>query len=365
MEIDEFVKSLEEKELQDFLDSTSSQIKATTKVHKVINDTSWIEMIEDSIPYIDNIIRNPRRFIMQEENILPIEKTKFVTEESIKHLAQNTGLIQDVDEDGMVIPLKLLNVYREETVDLYENRFIKSLVDNLYTFVSDKLKGKMEKSSIKATSNVTYDATCKNKESLVKISLKLESENNEEIEEINKKEHSLEERIEHIKEVIVAFQSSKFIKSLQSCQPVRSPIRKTNVILKEQNFIKALELWEYLENNAIKPMSEVTDEEFDCSNDLKKTYDFTFFIQKEALKLNKSSKYDKVKMIKDLDLNVLLSNLITDNNLEEREINALVRKEIRSIYATKRKEEMAINKVFSDFVRDFEGKKNRAIEILK
>ena len=365
MKIDEFVKNIEEEKLQDFLDSTSSQIKATTKVHKVITDTSWIEMIEKSIPYLDNIIRNPRKFIAQEEDILPIEKTKFVTEKSIKHLAQNTGLIQDVDEDGMVIPLKLLNVYREETVDLYENRFIKSLVDNLYTFVSDKLKGKVEKSSVSTTSNVTYDGTCKAQNNTVKVSLKLESASKDEIEEANEKEQHLEERIEHIKDVIAAFRSSKFIKNLQGCQPVRSPIRKTNVILKEQNFVKAVELWEYLESNAIKPMSEVTNEEYDCSEDVKKTYDFTFFLQKEALKLHKDSKYDKVKMVKNMDLNILLTNLINDNAMEEREANALVRKEIRSIYAAKRKEEMAINKLFSDFVKDFEGKKNKAIEILK
>ncbi len=132
--IQEFIAEIDEKELEQFLKKIHSSITVQTEVEKVISDTSWISMIEESIPYLDDIIRNPRRFIMQEENIVPIEKAKVVTEESIKHLAQNTKLIQDVDEDDNVVPLKLLNVYREETVDLYENRFIKSLVDNLYNF---------------------------------------------------------------------------------------------------------------------------------------------------------------------------------------------------------------------------------------
>lgn len=57
---------------------------------------------------------------MFKKKILYQSKSQVVTEESIRHLAQHTSMIQEVQEDGTVIPLKLLNVYREETVDLYE-----------------------------------------------------------------------------------------------------------------------------------------------------------------------------------------------------------------------------------------------------
>ena len=135
-----YLQSIKETDLKSFFNSSQSNLIVNRHVQRTIADTSWIDMIEEAIPYLDNIIRNPRRFIVQEENIVPIAKAKVVTEESIKHLAQHTSLIQEVKEDGSIIPEKLLNVYREETVDLYENRFIKSLVDNLYTFVTNKLK---------------------------------------------------------------------------------------------------------------------------------------------------------------------------------------------------------------------------------
>ena len=100
MNIGDYLNNLNKEKLDSFVDNTDSSIVVKKNVNKQISDTSWIDMVEDCIPYLDNIIRNPRRFIVQEENIVPIEKTKVVTEESIRHLAQHTQLIQDVKEDG-------------------------------------------------------------------------------------------------------------------------------------------------------------------------------------------------------------------------------------------------------------------------
>ncbi len=365
MELEKFIKSLDLKEYEQFVKNNPSNLKATTKVHKVISDTSWIEMIEESIPYLDNIIRNPRRFIVQEENIVPIEKAKVVTEESIRHLAQNTNLIQDVDEDGNVIPLKLLNVYREETVDLYENRFIKSLVDNLYQFVNNKLAESDQKSHVDADSQVTYEVATKNGKETLNVTLKLESKQTEEMAPEKKDGHSLETRIEHIKDVLAAFMGSQFIKSLQASQPVRSPIRKTNVILKEQNFIKALELWEYLESNNIKPMTEVTDETLDREKELKAAYDFAFFVQNEALKLNKDEKYDKVKVAEDLDLRMVITKLLKEDNLAIKDVKALVNKEIKKYLTIEKAKEKEIAKEFKKLGREYESCKQKAFELLK
>lgn len=364
-EILELLKNIKNEDVKNFKAATKSKVSAKTKVHKVVSDTSWVEMIEESIPYLDNIIRNPRRFIVQEENIVPIEKAKVVTEESIRHLAQNTNLIQDVQEDGTVIPLKLLNVYREETVDLYENRFIKSLVDNLYQFVNNKLAESDQKSHIDVENNVTYEAENNNKNGKVNITLRLASKNSEEIKVEKKDGHDIETRIEHIKDVLAAFRGSQFIKNLQASQPVRSPIRKTNVILKEPNFIKALDLWEYLESNAIKPITTITNEEIDRSQEIKNEYDLTFFLQNAALKLNKDESYDKVKVIEDLSIEEVLKKLIFNKDMSEKEVKSFINKEIKKVLTIKRLEEEKVEKVFVDFIKDYERKKRKALDLLK
>ena len=361
MNIVDYINNLNKDKASSFVGATSSDILIKKNIDAKVSDTSWIDMVEECIPYLDNIIRNPRRFIVQEENIVPIEKAKVVTEESIRHLAQHTSLIQEVQEDGTVIPLKLLNVYREETVDLYENRFIKSLVDNLYTFVTNKLEESDQKSYAKVDSEVTYKGIMKKKDEVVEINLQLNSKKETDV-DASKNGHSLDERIEHIKDIVSAFKSSTFIKSLKESSPVRSPIRKTNVILKEQNFIKALELWEYLEKNNIKPVTSIEKRnEVSKSNDVKTLYDLAFFINSDALDTSKeeSNGYNSAIVSK------LVNDFVFSGDITEKEFKKLMEKEFKEANKRKEKATSGIKKCIEAFLDDVDKKKKKMVTIIK
>lgn len=362
MDIVEYINNINKDNANKFIASTSSNITVKRDIDACVSDTSWIDMVEECIPYLDNIIRNPRRFIVQEENIVPIEKAKVVTEESIRHLAQHTSMIQEVQEDGTVIPLKLLNVYREETVDLYENRFIKSLVDNLYTFVNNKLNESDQRSYAKVESTVSYSGLMKKKGEEVEINLQLKSKKDTEI-DASKDGHSLEERISHIKDIVSAFRGSTFIKSLKESSPVRSPIRKTNVILKEQNFIKALELWEYLEKNNIKPITSIDKRtEIVKDADIKTKYDLAFFIDNDAIDMNAASNKSEFN-------SAIISKLVNDfvftGDITEKEFKKLMEKEFKEAKKRKDKATNAIRKTIEDFLNDYNTKKKKIISIIK
>ena len=362
MDIVEYINNINKDNANKFIASTSSNITVKRDIDACVSDTSWIDMVEECIPYLDNIIRNPRRFIVQEENIVPIEKAKVVTEESIRHLAQHTSMIQEVQEDGTVIPLKLLNVYREETVDLYENRFIKSLVDNLYTFVNNKLNESDQRSYAKVESTVSYSGLMKKKGEEVEVNLQLKSKKDTEI-DASKDGHSLEERISHIKDIVSAFRGSTFIKSLKESSPVRSPIRKTNVILKEQNFIKALELWEYLEKNNIKPITSIDKRtEIVKDADIKTKYDLAFFINNDAIDLNAASNKSEFN-------SAIISKLVNDfvftGDITEKEFKKLMEKEFKEAKKRKDKATNAIRKTIEDFLNDYNTKKKKIISIIK
>ena len=361
MNIVDYINNLNKDKASSFVGATSSDILIKKNIDAKVSDTSWIDMVEECIPYLDNIIRNPRRFIVQEENIVPIEKAKVVTEESIRHLAQHTSMIQEVQEDGTVIPLKLLNVYREETVDLYENRFIKSLVDNLYTFVTNKLEESDQKSYAKVDSEVTYKGIMKKKDEVVEVNLQLTSKKETDV-DASKDGHSLDERIEHIRDIVSAFRSSTFIKSLKESSPVRSPIRKTNVILKEQNFIKALELWEYLEKNNIKPVTSIEKRnEVSKSNDVKTLYDLAFFINSDALDTSKeeSNGYNSAIVSK------LVNDFVFSGDITEKEFKKLMEKEFKEANKRKEKATSGIKKCIEAFLDDVDKKKKIMVTIIK
>ena len=112
---------------------------------RLIQDISidWISTIEQVLPNLDTIVRNPRKFIVQEEDIVDISLCKAISTESVKHLAQHTNMISKVDKDGTVTPSRILNITKEESYEIYENRFIYTLLLKLKDFVSiryDKIK---------------------------------------------------------------------------------------------------------------------------------------------------------------------------------------------------------------------------------
>ena len=97
-------------------------------------DLTWVKKIEDVLPNLDTIIRNPRRFIVIEEDIIDVSLARSVSKESVKHLATHTNLISAV-EGERIIPSKILNIQKEESVEIYENRFIYTLIRKLGEFV--------------------------------------------------------------------------------------------------------------------------------------------------------------------------------------------------------------------------------------
>lgn len=254
----ELIDILGEKKATSFFSKTNDNIAVKTNISQVVRDTTWIDKMEEMIPYIDDIIRNPRKFIVQEEELKPVEKTKKVTEESIKHLAKHTSLIQDVDKDGNVMPLKLLNVYKEESTDLYENRFIHSLVVNVKVFLDDFVKNNNLKQKSNYVKEINYNSETVLNDEVVKIDLKIKNEYQDHGEEEIMND-SIKERVDKIIEIFNDFEASQFIKSLRNVMPVRSPIKKTNVILKDPNFKKAVELWEFIESYDITKSTEMVD----------------------------------------------------------------------------------------------------------
>ena len=77
-ELSLLVKDIPTDDLEIFTKGT----KASTTVKKIINkvtvDYSWVDVVDEAIPALDSIIRNPRRFITNEEDVIIIEKTKKV-----------------------------------------------------------------------------------------------------------------------------------------------------------------------------------------------------------------------------------------------------------------------------------------------
>ncbi len=209
-------------------------------------DVRWIEQIENCIVELDTIIRNPRRFIVQEEEIVPIEKARRITNESVRHLAQHTNLIAKVEGDR-VTPNEILNVYREESFDIYENRFIYTLLGKVEEFVESRRQVLYNITDDEEIAELGMEGTFNNGAEDVTYKFEISATNKNSIMDMDTSRMSVFARIDRLSHIIREFRGSAFARSMRGSAPVRPPIMRTNVILKDPNFKKALVLWQFIE----------------------------------------------------------------------------------------------------------------------
>ena len=119
------------------LSAGEATIKLSEKKMLRALDEGWVERIEQALPAIDELLRRPSHFIAETEEIRPMELTRKITGRSVAHLCQHTDFISSVDGDD-VTPSKMLNIIREDSILTYENKFLNTLLANLYFFVSER-----------------------------------------------------------------------------------------------------------------------------------------------------------------------------------------------------------------------------------
>ena len=231
------------------LRASKPQLKLAKKSRTKQFETDWIDMIESCITNLDNIVRNPRKFIVIEEDIVDISLARAISTESVKHLAQHTNMIASVDKEGNVTPNKILNTTKEESFEIYENRFIYTLLKNLSNFISRRMDAIKKAYVNDNILELDVDANFYMGKTRVFYNLELIGSVPSDVEEeIQGADLKIVERVTKLQRIISDFLSSPFAKQMINSAPVRPPITRTNVILKNPDFKKALVLWQFIES---------------------------------------------------------------------------------------------------------------------
>lgn len=271
-----------------FVNHVDSKVHVAHDVDRVTGDYEWITLFEDTIQYIDNILRNPNRFIVNEEDIVKIELARRVTVESIKHLSRNTNLIQDYDKKtGDVKPSKILNINKEESFNTYENRFIFSLIENMVFFVSRKKQTIVNENRDKNDKKIEYTSISRVGKENIKFNFSMSSLSDTSNKILDENGNDVETRITKIEQRIADLKSTELYKTIHRLHIslVTSPIKKTNVILKNVNFQYAVKLWNYLQEHVNDPASkeEKNKTSYDDNGKLKGYFDDTFLLNYLAM----------------------------------------------------------------------------------
>lgn len=326
-------KRIEEKE-DNFFSSINSTLNVKRNYESMHFDYGWIDKFESAIPYIDNILRNPKKFIVNQEEIVKVEQARKTGVESVIHLTQHTNLIRSIEDNGDVIPSNILTINREETFDTYENRFIYTLIGNMINFYNERVGGGATNSYYVDKKDLSYKANTKIGSEDVKIDLTIHSLDKNETITKNSGAISLNERLQKIKMNLDAFTASDLYKSLAKAHvpKVRSPIRKTNLIAKNPNFQQANILWDFIQSYVNTDKKETLKKDFFDKGQIKGEYDNAFLMLYTTNKLisdiNNGASIDTImeSMIDRLIENILDSNPDVSEDLLAKKFSSCIKR---------------------------------------
>jgi len=218
-------------------------------------DELWVRKIEEALPYLDTALRTVRKDIKEVEEIKPIELSRSITVKSLQHLATHTNFIDSIDEKGNIIPNKILNVYKDEDMLTYENKFINTLIYKLGLFIDVRYE-KLKQYGADEVSNVmSLDIETKVVDTQVNMSITIQTKDGVDEQETKGNINIFEDmtksslwlRVVRIRKIIQQYQASQFISQMGKAY-IRPPVMRTNAILKNVHLRQCLELWLFIES---------------------------------------------------------------------------------------------------------------------
>lgn len=208
----------------------------------------WINEIEVGLVFVEKAIHEERQFIRNDGEVVPIEKTKYVDKHSVEHLSRHSEFISRMPEDGGddITPDKLYMVERDSDYAVYENRFLYMLLKYVESFIEIRL------SRIQELGN-TYRASMSMKKSIsigkrhINYELALDEERrNDPYALLNDEAQALVQRMEGLEHWVDALLKTPLMEQVAKVAMIRPPITKTNVLRMDNNFKKAVALYEYV-----------------------------------------------------------------------------------------------------------------------
>ena len=304
----------------------------------------WIDEMEFACPYIDIVVRNPKLTLIQEKNVVKVERAKRINVDSVKNLAKNTHYINKVKENNEVEPKKILEVRNEETFNIYENRFLYTLIDDMTRFIRTK-EEILNNVEITDNKRMEYAASTTANGERIKLEVVVTSESlpNQKIDKKLADEIAkAKKRLKRIKDYISSWYRSPMMKQLERehVKPIKPPLKKTNITLKNPNFRIAARLWDFLRMYDLEDRNS-TDQNANLNDSidlLKGFLDHSFFIDYAVLNSMNTKKRVQKKLMSEYALVILteevhrIVSLLVSNGMKinDEELLGIIAKEIKN-----------------------------------
>lgn len=231
-----------------------------------IFDGNFLDVVIGAYPSLLKICRDPKKTLAYMQEVVAMEKAKKVDSESIRHLASHTQYIRDINEQNEVIPSKILSTYAEDNIGIYENRFIKSLINRVIVFLDTRLELMDENLESISADEIRYKNNIKL--SHRKIDLEMNIKISNEILDETQKARELFDKTKNALDKYRALKGTGLYQAVAKFKDVVPPIMKTNIILHNPDFKIAYNLWLYIDRTTVVGYNVQSDEKTNDDDDV-------------------------------------------------------------------------------------------------
>lgn len=220
-------------------------IEITTTVCTIEED--WIEEIEKGLVCVEKAIAEERQFIRSNGEVLPIEKVKRVSKDSVEHLARHSNLItKTTGEKRGLVPDHLYTVERLSDYAVYENRFLYMLLCYLRDFIGQRYQKIVElTTTYEGSATISKTVSSGRRKFCCELKLNEERRNDRFLKEHNSGRGTIA-RIDRILKAVMHYLSTPLMEQVSKAAMLKPPVTKTNILKMNQNFKGAMTLYEFV-----------------------------------------------------------------------------------------------------------------------
>lgn len=233
-----------------FMDAVAhaeNQIQFSNRRMEKWVDRTWVDNIENSLSAFQKIIATPRNVIHEEELIVNVANAKKAGPDVVVHLAQHASLVEKFDErTGDVRPSKLMQKYREDSVALYENRLVYTVLENAHHFVKLRHDALFAEMSDEFGAKLKVETNMDSATEHVHMDMYLHVRDVDSTLDTDGKHINIFDRISRLYRVLTVYMNSPFAQQLAKLPRTKGTITKTNVLKKNPNYKAIVKLGEFL-----------------------------------------------------------------------------------------------------------------------
>lgn len=227
-------------------DTEQDRLQSTKYLCRIEED--WIKAVEEGLEFVEKAVAEERQFIRTNGEVVPIEKVRKISKDSVEHLAKHSDLITHVpeEEDDLLIPDKLYMVEKLSDYAVYENRFLYMMLCYVKSFIEYRLE-KIENLRRKYVGDMAISKEIVTKKRTLKIKTEVYEERTDNPFPIpDEKTDKALQRIKDCQSIINALLNTDLMLQVAKSPMIKPPIVKTNVLKMNNNFKRALALYDYI-----------------------------------------------------------------------------------------------------------------------